>query len=77
MSADGVVCGRRGLAEAIVGVDEGKKESGVMVGLEEFSEETEPRVLLCNESNCSSVRESGVEVRAEESECVGDEEREG
>jgi len=80
VSADDVVCRRRGQVEVIVGVDEGKKESGVMVGLEEFSEETEPRVLLCNKSNCGSDRESEgtvVEVKAEESECVGDEEREG
>jgi len=45
------------------------------VGLEEFSEKTEPRVLLCNKSNCSSNHESEstvVEVKAKESECIGD-----
>ena len=47
------------------------------MGLEEFSEETEPRVLLCNKSNCGSNHESKsivVEVKAEESKCISDEE---
>jgi len=69
------VCGRRRQVEVIIGIDEGKKELGVIVGLKEFSEKTEPRVLLCNKSNCSSNHESEstvVEVKAEESECIGD-----
>jgi len=77
VSADGVVCRRRGQVEVIVGIDERKKELEVMVGLKEFSEKTESRVLLCNKSNCSSNCKSEgtvVEVKAEELECIGDKE---
>jgi len=83
VSAGGVVSGRRGRVELIVGVDEGKMELGVMVGLEELSDDDEakPSVLLFNESNCGNVRgfegAEMVEVNAKPSECKGDEEGEG